>query len=180
MKKFAAGLLAGTCLLALTLITLLLDPSVFLQWRWKRISLVLAAVAIVCMVLQSLWTKQDEDEERGERERLYKLVRKVLKHQTEQARKHGHGKITLAFQAASCAEDLLNSLTRTPNTRKFDPVWDKQLFDQLEIAYRTGQEWFNQGQLLRPISRDEVFGQVERLMLLASDLEEGAKAGDHL
>lgn len=61
MKKFIAGILAGIAVLALTLIALLLEPTTFLQPHWKRTSISIASFAIVCMVLQGIWTKLDED-----------------------------------------------------------------------------------------------------------------------
>jgi hypothetical protein len=64
MKKFIAGLIAGICLVALTLIAVVIPPETFLQTKWKIISSSLGFCAAVFMVLQGLWTKEDEDAQR--------------------------------------------------------------------------------------------------------------------
>ena len=97
MKKFVAGLIAGAAVLALTLITVLLEPTIFLTPRWKAISISIGVIAILAMVVQAIWTKQDEDAERREREKLYKQVRKVLKEAAKrQAARHQKAPPTLA------------------------------------------------------------------------------------
>jgi hypothetical protein len=177
MKKFAAGLIAGVSVVALTLITLLFDPDTFLQRRWKIISLSIAALAIVCMILQGIWTKQDEDEERKERERLYKLVRKAVKKLEERETRRGKGRITLAWQAASSADELLKDLAETdPTVKNLDPGSHHQLFEELRKASNIGQASFNEGGYYKPVPRERVLNEIERLVLLAmSESDEPAE-----
>lgn len=68
MKKFIAGLIAGISVIALTLIAVLLSPETFLQTRWRITSIAFGICAVISLVLQGLWVKQDEDAERRDRE----------------------------------------------------------------------------------------------------------------
>jgi len=108
MKKFIAGILAGIAVLALTLIALLLDPATFLQPHWKRTSIAIASFAIVCLVLQGIWTKRDEDAERKERERLYKQIGKVL-NEAEKRQAARRRKATLTPVDAAREEAIKNA-----------------------------------------------------------------------
>jgi len=169
MKKFVAGLVAGISVVALTLVTLLLDPTTFLQRRWKMISLAIAALAIVCMIFQGIWTKQDEDEERQERERLYKLISKILKKLEERQTRKGKGRVTLAWEAASTADQLLKGLAQThPTVKELYPSSHYQLFEQLKRASNIGQLSFNEGGYYKPVPRQQVLDEIERLVLLAT------------
>jgi hypothetical protein len=194
MRKLIASLISGVSILALTLIAVMLDPDTFLQTSWRIISASLGACAVVGIVLQGIWTKQDEDAEREERQRLYKLIRKSLKPR-EQAKSPGHGSDvgrfgeggmsserwnsslpparSLHFQqgvsgyAAFLADQLLDYLSRTPPTLKVFYPWEQKLFEALREASNVGVSSFSDSRLLRPVSRESVIAEAERLYALA-------------
>jgi len=179
MKKFIAGLLAGVSVLALTLVTLLLDSTTFLLRSWKVFSVSIAIFAIVCMISQGVWTKQEEDEERKERERLYRLVHKILDKLEKREKKRGRGTQTVAGYAALYADGLLKSLRQTDATKnELDPGSHYQLFEQLKTASSIGQMSFNEGGYLEPVPRKRVLDEIERLALLAvTEFDESKDSG---
>jgi len=120
MKKFIAGLIGGVSVLALTLIAVLLAPEIFLQSKWRMLSGSIGLIAVISMVLQGFWIKQDEDAERKDREiereaqeqertQLYSALRVVVE-AAEYMRK-GSG---APFEGTRRAEELLTDLQETP------------------------------------------------------------------
>ena len=122
MKKLVAGLIAGAAVLALTLITVLLEPTTFLTPRWKNISLTMGIIAILAMAAQAIWTKQDEDAERNEREKLYKQVGKVLNEAKRRRLRRSKASLTPADvareEAIKKAQALVDFLSSTEPEQK--------------------------------------------------------------
>jgi|SRR5215831_3052160 len=156
MKKFIAGLIAGISVLALTLIAVLLAPETFLQTRWRTISLSLGICAVVSMILQGLWAKQDEDAERRDREterlaqeqertQLYSALKLVVETAKDIRTREG-----APVGSTRQAEELLNELQSTPVEVESPPIGILG-DDELMTAGPRGQMFWDLKQLLRGI-----------------------------
>ena len=166
MKKLLAGLIAGISVLALTLIAVLLPPETFLQLRWKIGSASLGLCAVISMILQGMWAKQDEDAERKEREadekerqRLYDLVRNVVaklekrRDRLYPRRDYGPPEPIVTDTPESVVNVLMNT---TPTTQKLPHRASRGLDDytsSLAPERKIGLE--------QPITRNEAFEQLE-------------------
>jgi hypothetical protein len=170
MKKFIAGLVAGLSVLALTLITVLLDPHEFLKPPWTIISRSLGLCALVSMVLQGLWIKQDDDTqarerqaERKERERLYALVKKILEklsrrrsYRTEDSHRR---RVELGL-----ADSLVEHLNKSDPGSTYPDV-DEMVWNHLyQRGFKSNREWGTK--------RDRAIDELEFIVLDELDQED--------
>jgi hypothetical protein len=178
MKKFVAGILAGVAVLALTLIALLLDPTTFLQPHWKKTSIAIAIFAIVCMALQGIWTKTDEDAEkrRGKAEadardrqaqQLFDMLDKILLAVVNQERRTptSHSYIAASnamlilngLRESSPGSDEIPALWRTPRRGSTGPVPKERASDSIPTP---------------TVSRKEAFDELNRRVMEALNISQ--------
>jgi hypothetical protein len=177
MKKFIAGTLAGMAVLALTLITLLLDPTTFLQPRWKLTSIAIAVFAILCMLAQGIWTKQDEDAEKRrakedadardrQAQQLFDLLDKILMAVVNQQRRTPTSR---TYTAAANAMLILNGLRESnPESDRIPALW---------LAPRMGPmgpepEEVSDQTPTPTVSRKEALEQLEQTMMVAVNVSQ--------